>query len=356
MKKPICILLSIAAVLACTKTEVAYDDALTGEITISPVAGNITKAAITDGVYPEENHISLFAYHAPDVTATTMGALDYTKFTEGYLYNTEYHYTGSDNSTKIWSGLVSSYYWPITGSLVFAGYSLPAPADGQTASTPIGTVTYDLSADKMVITGYTQSVNTAETFDLLYFGRTAGSYNNRREGNPVQLEFKHALSWITIKVKGGDGALVNGREWSVTNIYLDDVQTIGDFTYLGTSASDQKVTWSPGSDKDDMVIFNSTPAQQLTNAFAEIENKDAEGNLLNGTVVIPQDAKKLYVTITYKSPANDDITETVDIDLAGHTANWEAGKRYTYELTFDPKEIRVAPIVETWPDPIVSPR
>lgn len=343
MKKPIYILLSIAAVLACTKTEVAYDDALTGEISISPVAGNITKGAITDGVYPESNHIALFAYHAPDVKA---GAVtDYSGFEEVYLSNTEYYFTGtSESSTRIWSGLISSYYWPITGSLVFAGYSLPTPSEGQTASTPIGTVSYDLATDKLEIKGYTQSANTAETFDLLYFGRTPNSYNNRRDGESISLEFDHALSWITIQVKGGDGALVDSRVWSVTDVTLKDVQTTGDFTYTGTAvAPASKVSWDlTGTALADMKVYG-TDSQQLTKDFADIEITPA------GLVVIPQGAKKLEVKLSYKSPAGDDIAETVEIDLADYTTvGWEAGKRYTYQLTFDPKQIRVTPTVSEW--------
>ena len=352
MKKSIYIILALAAAVACSKTDVVYDDAQTGEITVSPVAGNITKAAITNSVYPEANHIALFAYHAPGVKA---GAVtDYSGFVEEYLSNTEYYFTGtSESSTRIWSGLNSSYYWPITGSLVFAGYSLPAPAEGQTASASIGTVSYDLATDKLEIKGYTQSANTAETFDLLYFGRTSTSYNNRRDGESIALTFDHALSWITIQVKGGAGALVSDRVWSVTDVTLKGVQTKGDFTYLGTAAAPaSKVSWDlTNATVADMKVYGNEP-QGLTGAFADIETNPA------GLVVIPQGAKTLEVKISYKSPAGDDIAETVEIDLAKYTTGgWEAGTRYIYQLTFDPQQILVTPQVSAWPNPgeIITP-
>ena len=363
MKKSLYILATLA-VVACSKTETDYISSQNDEIVVIPAASNITKAAIIDGVYPEANHISLFAFHAPSFPAAgTVDASDYSKFVETYLYDTEYFYTGLfDQSTKIWAGLKSSYYWPITGSLVFAGYSLQAPTTtgARQESPKIGTkVAYELATDKLEIEGYTQSLDPASTFDFLYFGRTSSSYNNRRTGNPIALEFKHALSWITVKVKGGDGALVDDHVWSVTDVKLTGVQKTGDFTYTGT-ATGTKVNWdTPATPSDaEFVIYDSAfkgsdgeavGAQELTATMSPVEN------VTNGTLVIPQSAATLWVTMEYLSPANDTITEEIEIDLSDYTtAGWEAGKRYTYELTFDPKEITVAPIVETWPDPVVA--
>lgn len=348
MKKALYIFAALA-VAACAKSEVTYDTANDGELVVVPAASNITKAAITDGVYPEANHIALFAYHAPGVTSGAVS--DYSKFVEKYLYDTEYYYTGTDASTKIWSGLKSSYYWPITGSLVFAGYSLQAPTtEGERAESPkIGTsVAYTLADDKLEIEGYTQSLDPNETFDFLYFGRTNSSFNNRRTGEPIALTFKHALSWITIKVKGGEGALIDGRVWSVTNVKLAGVQTTGDFTYTGT-ADENKVEWTLPTEASDSEFVVYDGSKPLTSAMEAVES------VTNATLVIPQPATTLWVTIEYLSPAGDLIEENIDINLANYTTTgWEAGKRYIYELTFDPQEITVAPIVETWPDPITS--
>jgi hypothetical protein len=68
-----------------------------------------------------------------------------------------------------------------------------------------------------------------------------------------------------------------------------------------------------------------------------------------GTLIIPQAAKKLYVTIEYASPAGAPIKEVIEIDIPTYTPAWEAGKKYTYQLTFSPQEILVAPSVDTWP-------
>lgn len=348
MKKSLYILAALA-IAACTKTQTNLDTASNGELAVVPVARNITKAAITDGLYPEENHLALFAYHAPGVPANNASenpSTDYSQFVETYLYNTEYHCRKADINSKIWSGFQSSYYWPITGSLVFAGYSLPAPAAEGEASEAIGTVEYTLSTDKLKIEGYTQSVDPASTFDLLYFGRTDRSYNNRRTGEAIPLTFKHALSWITVEVKGGTGALIPNHVWSVTGVKLAGVQNTGDFTYTGT-ATGTKVNWETPTTATDAEFVIYDGSKPLTDEMTAIET------VTNGTLVIPQAATTLWVTIEYLSPANDVITEDIEIDLSEYTtAGWEAGKKYTYQLTFDPLEIKVAPKVESWPDPI----
>jgi len=357
MKKLIYILLLAAAMMACSKTEVAYNDAETGEISISPVAGNITKAAVTDGVYPTTNRLALFAFHAPYhkatvnmgdegevVTPETPVTVDYARFTEKYLYNTQYYF---NNTSKEWIGSGASYYWPITGSLVFAGYSLPAGGqlDIAAGTAAVPNPSFDLQSDVLEIKGYTQSSDRDETFDLMYFGRTDGSYNNRRNGVAVPLVFSHALAWITVEVKGGNGT----SGWIITDVQFKGVNTKADFKYDGLAvAPAPKVTWALDAQdtKADMDIFDpeaGQPGQPLTGSFLPI------ATVKGGTVVIPQTVKGLEITVKYDSPAGDEITEVIPVPLSSDASvKWEAGKHYTYQLTFSPVEIKVAPSVGEW--------
>lgn len=349
MKKALYILASLA-IVACSKSEATYENN-ESMLAIMPVSHHASKAAIIDNEFPQTNHISLFAYHNPRVTAGTVS--NYTGFANNvYLYDAEFYYNASSptdiGGTIAWSGLNSIYYWPITGSVVFAGYSLPAPTATEPTSSPrIGTASYDLMSDVLKINGYVQSNSTASTFDLLYFGRDGKSYNNRREGTAVPVEFNHALAWITIKVKGGAGALVTGHEWYITDLTLKNVNTKGDFTFNGTPEAEKNevlLKWDLSTDVAPMVVFDEADGQKLTNTYEVIENVDY------GTVVIPQTPKMLSVTLTYKSQANDDIEENFDIDLSlGEGVIWEAGKRYVYNIEFSPTEIKVAPKVTVWP-------
>lgn len=354
MKRALIILFALAAV-ACSKTDVTFDDTQSTPIALVPASGNITKAAITDGVFPTNNHIALYAYHSTQVNAAadgqTLTYADYTKFDKQYFNGQEFYC--KNNSQAIWSGLPAQY-WPATGSMVFAGYSLE-PTEGKANDESFvrnGTASYTLSTDIFTLTGYTQSNVTSDTYDLLYFGRTDKSYSKNSTSVPVV--FKHALAWIEIKVKGNTGSLVDGRVWAVTNVEFTGVETEGDFTYNGLAAGtadDPKAYWNNCSDAKNVVVFNEDldidperPRQPLTSTATIIEN------VSHGTLVIPQTAKMLYVTVKYQSPANVEITEVVEVDIPSVTTAWESGKKYIYELTFSPKEILIAPTVEVWPD------
>ena len=359
MKRALIILFALAAV-ACSKTDVTFDDTQSNEIALMPASGNITKAAITDGVFPTNNHIALYAYHSTQVNAAadgqTLTYTDYAKFDKQYFNGQEFYCKNS--AQAIWSGLPAQY-WPATGSMVFAGYSLE-PTEGKANNDAFvrnGAASYTLSSDIFTLTDYTQSNVTSNTYDLLYFGRTDKSYSKNSINVPVV--FKHALAWIEIKVKGNTGSLVSGRVWAITNVEFRGVETEGDFTYNGLASGnddDPKAYWSNWSDAKDVVVFNEDtttdpetsnsirPRQSLTNSAAIIEN------VSHGTVVIPQEAKKLYVTVKYQSPANVEITEVIEVDIPSVTTAWESGKKYTYELTFSPQEILIAPTVEVWPD------
>lgn len=315
MKRALTILFALAAV-ACAKTEVTYENTHSNEIAIIPVSGKITKAAITDGIFRTDNHIALYAYWTADVAAGNLTTdADYNDFTKQYFNNTEFYCkNATSKGTKIWAGL-QSYYWPATGSLVFAGYSLDKPVAPNVESRQNGTPSYDLDTDCLIIDGYTQSNETDKTYDLLYFGRTTESYDKNTISVPVV--FEHALSWVEVQVKGGTGALIEGRTWAVTKVEFKGVASKGTFTYTGTATDEaDRAVWSDQTvlpTAKSVIVFNEVigtrTRQALTSEFAKIENVNA------GTLVLPQTAKKLYVTVEYLSPAGDTITEVVEVNV-----------------------------------------
>ena len=341
MKRALTIIFALAAV-ACAKTEVSYDNSQNNEIALVPVSGGMTKAAVTDGVFPKNDHIGLFAYYTPEVQAGAVS--DYSQFTTQYFNDTRFH---CEANASTWDGLESDYSWPATGSLVFAGYSVYVPNDPQRALAKNGTVRYDLEKDLLYIDTFVQSYETNQTYDLLYFGRTAASYGKNTTSVPVK--FKHALSWIEIKVKGATGAIMGGdRTWRITKVEFRDLECKGHFRYCGTPEPSSPSTFKPvmwrtidGTSKN-VVVYSGN--QALTSEMKVIENVTA------GTLVIPQAAEKLYVTIEYASPAGDPMKEVVEVDIPAQTTDrtWEPGKKYTYQLTFSPEEILVAPEVGSW--------
>ncbi len=340
MKRALTIILAAAALMACTKTEQTFDGAQQSEIALTPVSGSMTKAAITDGVFPKNDHIGLYAFYTPTVEAGTVA--DYTRFTTKFFNDTRFH---CEAGATTWDGLDTDYYWPATGSLVFAGYSVYVP-DDQNALAKNGTASYDLATDQLNINGFVQSYDTRSTYDLLYFGRTKQSYSKNATSVPVQ--FSHALSWIEIQVKGNTGSLMgDDRTWRVTKVEFRGVDCKGDFRYRGTPETGsgtenfESVMWRTNGPTKNIVVYSGN--QALTDSYKVIENVEA------GTLVIPQAADKLYVTIEYASPAGDPIKEVVEVNIPASTPVWKPGKKYTYQLTFSPQEILVAPQVDSWP-------
>ena len=326
MKKLFISILAVAAAVACTKTNVDFEQP--AEIGFAPVASMSSKAAIVDATYPTDQPIGIWSNYAGDVKPATVS--DFSKFSVAYLNNVKFAY----RSGKNWGGAESSYYWPTNGSLVFAGYSIPKGGDVNTKAT------YNFSDDVMTIPDYVQDLSTAKTFDLLWFGRTANSYNYRNADNAVPVEFNHALSWITIQVKGVDNAIADGNVWAVKSVKLLNVVNKGTATLKGATAS-----WALSTEKGNMSVFSGT--QSLTGTAANIES------VTNGTVVLPQTPVKLEVSYSYNTPAGENITETKEVELTLDATNsdnnfWKPGYHYTYTLTFKSNEILVAPTVATW--------
>lgn len=346
MKKLFISILAVAAAVACTKTNVDFEQP--AEIGFAPVASMSSKAAIADGIYPATQPIGIWSNYAGDVEPATVS--NYAKFGTKYLDNVNFinrttEEEGKETATANWGG-ETPYYWPTNGSLIFAGYSIPAGGDVNTNAT------YDFENDVMTIPDYVQDLSTAKTFDLLWFGRTAASYNYRNADDAVPVQFNHALSWITIQVKGEGTAIANGNVWAVESVKLLDVVKKGTATLTGTNAS-----WELSkaeSDKGQMAVF-TTSENKSAQSLKTTGDAEVIEDVTNGTVVLPQTPVKLEVSYSYKTPADVKITETKQVELTLDATNsdnnfWKPGYHYTYTLTFKSNEILVAPSVETWID------
>ena len=348
MKKIFFSIVAIAALAACTKSEVAYE--APQEIGFAPAVKNITKAAMT-GTLNTTDNLGIWAYWN-GVNGSVESSATYSNYTDSYLANALFVNRTTTNgetttATANWGG-ETSYPWPTNGALVFAGYNKPAGATF--------TANYNgLENNTMTFNNYTQSTNLAETFDLCWFGRTTASYNNRTNGTPVSVTMSHALTWITINIKGdantapaGEGA----KPWVVTKATLLQVNTVGTTgTCIVDANGKAKATWTSSTASD---VLIKSGDQNLTTDGTAYES------VANGVVVIPQTPVKLE--IEYKYPVGNGYKPgktTIDLTLDGTkkedgtTANtkitsWESGTHYTYTLVFKANEILVAPSYGGW--------
>ena len=330
MKKSLIIALGAIALVACTKTSVSYEQ--TGEIGFAPVVRkNSTKAAVHGAVqgtaFPKQN-IKVFGYYDKSVEKGNK----YTsgKFTESYLDGVEFTQK-TDGGT--WTGKDHSYYWPKTGSLLFAGY---APADFKG-------VTHDLATNKFSVAECSQPEFSA-TKDLLYAGYTTSVL-----GGTAPMTFSHALSWVTIKAKAA----------AADQIKITNIKFVG---LAAKAFSAGLPEWTVSGTKEQLNVFAPTSAFAVPTAETLVESYE------NCGLVFPQDlADAAEIVVSYEMNngagqwfAQAPFVAQLNLLTSNKGANtidkWEAGKHYTYVINFSAiggesgssNEITIAPTVDKW--------
>lgn len=322
MKKSLIIALGAIALVACTKTSVSYEQ--TGEIGFAPVVRkNSTKAAVEGTAFPEQN-IKVFGYYDNSMPVGSSYASG--KFAVEYLPGVEFAKKGAT-----WAGATTPYYWPKTGSMLFAGYS---PVD-------FAGVTFTLASNKFSVAECPQPEFSA-TKDLLYAGYTTSVL-----GGTAPMTFSHALSWVTVKAKAADA-----NQIKITNIKFVGLAEKGSSVGLPE--------WTVSGTKDQLNVFAPTSAFDVPADVTLVESNP------NCGLVFPQtlaDAAAIEVSYQMNNGANQwfaqaPFVQKLNLLKSGDDtiSKWEAGKHYTYVINFSAiggeqgssNEITIAPTVNNW--------
>lgn len=318
------IALGAIALGACTKTEVSYE--ATGEIGFAPVARmNGTKAtAIPSTVFPEAWNLKAYGYY--DNTVAVGQPYSDGHFTEEYLPGVEFAKNARGATAGYWLGKDHAYYWPKTGSILFAAY---APADYAAA-----TVAHNKANNTFSVSEMEQPTDFSKTVDLLYSPYTT-SYNN----TVVHMQFAHAFSWITLKAQSDanisvkiksivlKGMAQKGKADVLPTWTVSGAQELNVFTNAaGTAVTNELVEFADA--KESVLLF---PQELDNNAVLEITYAMDKGD---GTFI---DQAPYSVVLNTLKSGNVEIT------------NWEAGKHYFYNIIFGAAdEIQIAPTVKEW--------
>lgn len=333
MKKIFFSLVALAAIAACSKSEVEYEQGVA--ISFAPVAQNVTKSVAgvgTDGydsTFPTTQDLYIFA-NAQEQDAN--GVLSQAWNTP-YLVNAQFIAGRLDNG--LYEG-AEACYWPNIKSLKFAGYSEACNTEALAFSqTP---PTMDFTNNKLVITGYVQNNanNTGVgTNDLMWFPCDNNPYT--KANGTVPATMKHACSWITIKVVGDD---VTGNNWKLHELKINGLYHTGTATCGATEA-----TWVVSGDASSEKVFENEGGVAIAEGTAV-----AMENVSNNMVVIPQVPTTLDVTYSFTAQSGQTIKEIKkDMTLKYDGDNkWLSGKHYTYTITITATEILIAPTVEEW--------
>ena len=316
MKNYIHILTALTLLAAsCTKSEVSYEPS--GQVTLAPVKGNVTKAEGMAGALPETQELSIWSEWTHDST------------TESYINGDSFAY---NRTYEAWAGITGSYPWPLHGTLSFSGYTIP---NGVTLKA--GYYTKD---DEILFT-FTDYTNNE--FDFCWFGRVE-DVNYRLSNEKVVANLNHALTWITIKVYG-EGTPV-GR-WQITSLQLENAITTGDATCYYAGDNKDKTLWTSDATGDvTLPIIQDAQNTQGTQTHT-ITNTPT---ILTNNIVIPQLPTNLIVGYSYQvgqTTKTEEKTVSLKLDDTNST-KWASGVHYTYTLFFKSNDIQVAPSFGTW--------
>ena len=321
VKKYINILTALILLASCAKSEVSYE--ASGEVTLAPVKGNVTKAEGNSGALKDlENPPMLHIWSRWDQDADHWYIDD-----DLFAYNDSY---------KAWAGEQGSYPWPLNGSLTFAGYTHP------TTTSYVPGYHYEEN-----FFSFNKYVN--DEFDFCWFGLTEG-YNNKNNGDAVPVVLNHALSWITIKAYG-EGTPVG--KWIINSLTLESAINKGKAICYGDTSDGTtgKAIWEA-----EVSLENHTGdyilKQKINHTIEEpkVEGTTKTGTLLTDNIIIPQTPTNLIINYSYQD-GTETRTDSKKVSLKlneGNTTKWLSGVHYTYTLVFKSNDIQVAPSFGTW--------
>ena len=359
MKKIFISIMAVAALAACTKSEVAYEQP--SEIGFKAVAGNITKTAVSGDEYPEALGMYVYAWttdFAPAADNYYPNYINKGLFVHKGQFESYTGKTGGENP-HVWGG-ETPYYWPNTKSLHFAGYS--ASGNVETLAP-----TYDCRSNTLSIVGY--APGTGENNDLMFFPTTAisNTAGYDKDTDYVSVDMYHTCAWITFKVQGDGVTGISTSNYAVESLTVTNIYETGDLTCLNdeiswnfsTNAYPKSATSSVLSEEEEGATDTAIPLADTYDSATDKFNPVKAENPVDNTVLLPQLPGMLELTYSYISPAGVKITETrsgvtaLDLTLDGSavkTTEWEAGKHYIYTITIKANEILIAPTPDEWVD------
>ena len=337
------ILMSVSLLAACSRIE-HVSDTKQMEIAMNPLASANTKAVagLITGGYSEDETMGVFSF--------------YSKLKEGQPWTSETtvsdYFEDAEFEFKVglqdWAG-VTPYYWPVSGSLIFAGYSPYRQLDG----VQVQNTSFDVEEKRLSIEGYkvepyvamteaqmysesTMYTNKCQS-DFMYFlpkTDASGNFIGSVKGTTYTADFHHALAQVVFTVQAESTADVDYIR--LRQIVLTNVASEGDFSAEVGRTQGGNVTWtlSDGAIQEDMqVLYN--PSTYGGMKLSAQQRKVVE--LL--TIPIGEhDIKITYSLIVNGTPHEETVT---------FKDQWEAGKKYIYNLILGTDSIQLVPQITT---------
>ena len=359
---------ALVALAACTKNDIDETSVKDREIRFNTVANKATKAPITGTTYSFDcPAFGVFAYYLASGNWNTEAA---NSSAVSYMDDVEISF----NDTKdIWVPS-STYYWPLEGKLTFIAYS---PKNAATATFS--------NAGVLTLTNFTVASAVADQVDLLYSAIAADKNQNddyyqdsdndkdshlpaasgHGEGDMgVNIKFKHALAQVIFKAKAADEVYDAGMSFKINNITVNAASTADNMTVVNPADADAAATittWTnPKTNADFAVRSEDFPNATVATGAANFLGKTLSNPIGDALLMIPVTAfatTNPSVTIEYTLYRMDPVlamgSKEVTIyfdDIDDTVTNWQAGKKYVYNLTIDLQKIYFNPTITDWTD------
>lgn len=242
-----------------------------------------------------------------------------------YFVDEEFAFNAGGASDGNWHH-APKLYWPMGGTLDFLGYS----ANEQLTGTKC--IWNEANAASQLILSISEEQSQD---DILY----AGNFANNTPDAPVAMVFQHTQAWIEFKLQASASDLIE-----IMDIKLEDIFQKGELTINGGATPSH--SWNFASYRAADVVVDDN------------YNVYGSGDMSNS---LPATASYLDMLI----PAQPQTSILITYRLAGQSnvlqyryefpsATWAAGKKYIYQITFNPQEIIVTPSVTPFSDQEMS--
>lgn len=298
-KELLCACVAILSLSACSNVETPVDLTVNKEISFKPITNVNSRSIVTGSTMPTKRKIQASASYINNSGKKVT-----------YFEGAEF----SNSSSTIWS-CATQYYWPLNDGVDFLAYTL-------TDNTKATDVAWDGTAAAQSVS-FDIAADAADDDDILY---AAANNQKKVDANAgVGMKFNHAQANLNFTIKTN----VNVTIHSIT---FDEMYTGGKLT-IDNSKTDLKATW----------LFSATAKKKPVPGIADPNVIEAGTITTLGTSLLVPQQDAVGFTIDYTIGGN---RSTYKVPVLRQV--WEMGKKYTYAIDINFKEITINPSVTDW--------
>ena len=293
---------AILSLSACSNVETPVDLTVNKEIAFKPITNVNSRSIVTNTTMPTDRKIQASASYINNSGKKVT-----------YFKGAEF---SNSSGTTIWS-CETKYYWPLNDGVDFLAYTL-------TDNSKATSVTWDGTAAAQSVS-FDIADGDADGDDILY---AAANNQKKVDANVgVGMKFNHAQANLNFTIK-------TNVDVTIHSITFDEMYTGGKLT-IDNSKTDLKATWH----------FSATAAKKMVPGISDPNVIVAGTSVALGTSLLVPQQDAVGFTIDYTIGGN---RSTYKVPVLRQV--WEMGKKYTYAIDINFKEITINPSVTDWVD------